>query len=60
MTPEDQEKIALLTKHATQLDLVNQQLTVTTEYLSALVVMIGFIAIVVAFLAGFLLTKGRR
>lgn len=52
--------VELLIQHAQQNDITNEQLSYLLQYVGTLIIMCGFLCVVVAFLIGYLITKGRR
>lgn len=52
--------LQMLIQHAQQNDMTNEQLSYLMQYVGTLIIMLGYLCLVVTFVVGFLITKGRR
>lgn len=59
-TGQAAEMLQLLIQHAQQNDMTNEQLSYLMQYLATVLIMLGYLCVVVTFVVGFLITKGRR
>lgn len=56
----DEQMIQLLQTATRQNDIMNEQLNNISEFNGSIVIMLGFLCLIVAFVAGYLITKGKN